>query len=177
MGSFFHRFKTLNYFDLTWSYHTSYLCIIIPSGRPFTSLEKTMWPLQNEVWYTILIIVALKIVIQIPIKRLPQNRYLDPIATLDFVRMYLGLSITHYPTKILSKMFVVGMFFYGIILRNCYQSSLFHFMTRAANVSDIHSVNELVEENFSFYLIESLLFVLESLPEIKSRFANFNSVV
>lgn len=154
---------------MTLSYHTSYLCIIIPSGRPFTSLEKTMWPFCSDVWYTILIIVIFKVLIQIPIKTLSLNRYLDQINILDFVRIYLGLSIVQYPMKILSKMFVVGMFFYALILRSCYQSSLFHFMTLTINVSTVHSVNELIKENFRFYLINSLYFVLESLPEIKSR--------
>lgn len=154
---------------MTLSYHTSYLCIIIPSGRPFTSLEKTMWPFCSDVWYTILIIVIFKVLIQIPIKTLSLNRYLDQINILDFIRIYLGLSIVQYPMKILSKMFVVGMFFYALILRSCYQSSLFHFMTLTINVSTVHSVNELIKENFRFYLINSLYFVLESLPEIKSR--------
>lgn len=153
---------------MTWSYHTSYLCIVIPSGRPFTSLEKTMWPFRNEVWYTILIIVVFKVIIQIPIKRFGSS-YLDQIDSLDFVRIYLGLSITQYPTKILSKMFVVGMFFYALILRSCYQSSLSQFMTLMVNVSTVHSVNELIKEDFRFNLIEPLFFVLEDLPEIKSR--------
>lgn len=169
MGSFFHRFKTTNYFDLTWSYHTSYLCIIIPSGRPFTSLEKTMWPFRNEVWYTVLLIVIFKIIIQIPIRLWHLNRHLDQIEFFNFVRIYLGLSITKYPTKILSKIFVIGMFFYALILRSCYQSSLFHLMTLMVNVSTVNSVNELIAENFKFYLIEPLFFVLESLPEIQSR--------
>lgn len=169
MGSFFHRFKNSEFSDMTWSYHTSYLCIVIPSGRPFTSLEKTMWPFRNEVWYTIFIIVVSKLMIQIPIKTLLLNRYLDQIDFLDYVRIYFGLSITQYPTKILSKMFVVGMFFYALILRSCYQSSLSQFMTLMVNVSTVHSVNELIKEDFRFYLLESLFFVLEDLPEIKSR--------
>lgn len=170
MGSFFYRFlENTELFDLTWSYHTSHLCIVIPCGRPFTSLEKTMWPFQPEVWYTILFIVALKVLIQIFIKTLPQNRYLETIDILDLLRIYFGLSIAHYPVKMLSKILVIGMFFYALILRNCYQSSLFHFMTLKVNVSTVHSVNELVEENFTFYLIEQLYFVLESIPQIKSR--------
>lgn len=169
IGSFFHRIKNTDVFDLTWSYHTSYLCVVIPSGRPFTSLEKTMWPFRNEVWYTVLVVMIFKVTIQIPIRTFSLDHYLNRIDIFDFVRIYLGLSITQYPTKILSKVFVVGMFFYALILRSCYQSSLFHFMTLMINVSTVHSVHELIEENFSFYLIEPLYFVLESLPEIKSR--------
>lgn len=157
-------------FDLSLSYHNSYLCIVIPSGRPFTSLEKTMWPFRRSVWYAVLITVLFKmVIIQIPIKLLSLNRHLDCIDFLDYVRIYLGLSITQCPTKILSKIFVVGMFFYALILRSCYQSSLFHYMTLMVNVSAIRSVNELIEENFHFHLIESLVFVLESLPQLKSR--------
>ncbi|XP_037028219.1 uncharacterized protein LOC119068649 [Bradysia coprophila] len=170
LGSFFHRYKTFEMFDLTLSYHNSYLCIVIPSGRPFTSLEKTMWPFRKSVWYAILIILVFKVVIiQGPIKILSLNRHLDCIDFLDYVRIYLGLNITQYPTKFLSKIFVVGMFFYALILRSCYQSSLFQFMTLMINVSAIRSVNELIEENFRFHLIEPLMFVLETLPELKSR--------
>lgn len=169
LGSYFYRFKTTDFFDLTLSYYTSYLCVIIPSGRPFTALEKTLWPFRTEVWWTALSIVVLKVLIQIPIVTLPLNRYLDRIDLLDFVRIYLGYSIIQYPMKILSKMFVVGMFFYALILRSCYQSSLFYLMTVTVNASTVHSVNELIEENFNFYLIESLHFVLESVPEVKSR--------
>lgn len=169
MGSFFYRwFESSELFDLTWSYHTSYLCIIIPSRGPITSLEKTMWPFKVEVWYTVLLIVVLKVLIQIPIKLLPQNRYLETIDIFDLVRIYFGLSIAHYPVKMLSKMLVIGMFFYAFILRNCYQSSLFHFMT-CNFMNTVHSVNELIEENFTFYLIDQLFFVLESVPQIKSR--------
>lgn len=127
-----------------------------------------MWPFRKEVWYTVLIIVVFKVLIQIPIVTVPLNRYLDHIDLLDFVRIYLGFGIIQYPMKILSKMFVIGMFFYALILRSCYQSSLIHFMTLTVNVST-YTVNELIEENFSFYLIEALNFVLESVPEIKSR--------
>lgn len=169
MGSFFLRFKDADLFDMTYSYYTSYLGIIIPSGRPITSLEKTMWPFQTDVWYTVLLIVILKLLIQVPIKIMPQNRYLDNIDILDFVRIYFGLSIMQYPVKFLSKMLVVGMFFYALILRSCYQSSLFHFMTLMVNVSTVQSVNELIQEDFYFYLIEPLFFVLESVPQIKSR--------
>lgn len=170
MGSFFYRFfENTELFDLTWSYHTSYLCIVIPSGRPFTSLEKTLWPFRPQVWYIVLFIVVLKVLIQIPIKILPQSRYLETIDVLDLIRIYFGLSIAHYPVKMLSKIMVIVMFFYALILRHCYQSSLFHFMTLQINVSNVHSVNELIEENFNFYSIEQLFFVLESLPQIKSR--------
>lgn len=169
LGSFFHRFRSSAHFDLTLSYHTSYLCIVIPSGRPFTALEKTMWPFRKEVWYTVLLIVLFKVLIQIPIVTLSLNRYLDHIDILDFVRIYLGYGIIQYPMKLLSKVFVIGMFFYALILRSCYQSSLFRFMTLTVNVSAVHSVHELIEENFNFYLIQSLFFVLESLPEIRSR--------
>lgn len=170
LGSFFHRYTTSEMFDLTLSYHTSYLCIVIPSGRPFTALEKTMWPFQRGVWYAVLIIVVFKILaIQIPIRILSLDRHLDCVNFLDHVRIYLGLNITQCPTKMLSRIFVVAMFFYALILRSCYQSSLFYLMTLMVNVSAIRSVNELIEENFRFHLIESLVFVLESLPDIKSR--------
>ncbi|KAJ6640338.1 hypothetical protein Bhyg_13088, partial [Pseudolycoriella hygida] len=168
-GSFFYRHLDGDYFDFTRSYYTSYMCVLIPSGRPITSLEKTLWPFRKEVWYTVLFIVACKILIQIPIKTLSLNRHLDYINVLDFVRIYLGFSIIHCPVKLLSKFFVIGMFFYALTLRSSYQSSLFHFMTLKLNVSAVLRVSELIEEDFTFQLVEPLRFVLDSVPHIKSR--------
>lgn len=158
-----------NQFDLTWSYHTSYLCVIVPSGRPVTSLEKTMWPFKKGVWYTVLFIVVFQIIFQIPIKQWGCGRYLDCIENFDFVRIYLGHAIFPYPTKIGTKVLVTGMFFYAMILRSCYQSSLFHLMALNINVSTINSPDDLIQENFKFYIINELFFVLETLPQIRSR--------
>lgn len=169
IGLFHQTYQYNELFDLSASYYSTYFCFVVPPGRPYTSIEKLLRPFRLDVWYYLLALVIAMSTIKILSLKSYRHRFIEPVSIQDFVRIVMGIDLVRLPKSSLSKLFLMILIFGTLIIRTIYQSSLFTFLISPKSFPPLSSIPQMVEEGFTFYFMQSMLFLVDFIPNIRDR--------
>lgn len=157
-------------------YYTSNLIWTIPPGRENTSLEKLLKPFQTPVWIVFLITLALSFavvgVLQMKFSKNVQNfvfgkNVSDPM--LNILNIIFGGSLPSLPTRNFARTVLAIFMLYSFIVQNSYKGSLFQFMRDTIREREVRTADEMIEQNFKFYMMGSSKALLINLPLVLDR--------
>lgn len=156
-------------FKISQTYLQAKAIFIIPPGRPYSSIEKLFWPFDGTVWYTLIGMISTFGCVVILYHWLGvAERH---ISMFQVTRIVLGLDLGRFPVSMsaMSKGLAILVMLIFLILRNVYQGSLYMFLSNRKNVTLAQSIDEMIEDGFSFYVPRSCDFFFDNVNQIQSR--------
>lgn len=174
------------YMTASYVYYTSNLVWVIPPGNIITSLEKLLKPFQIPLWNCFLaVLVLVFLIIGILQFRCSRNVQIFVFGrktyhpNLNFFNILLGGSLPTLPTRNFARAVLAIFMFYCFIIQNSYKGSLFQFMQKTMRQAEYKSTDELLQNNFKFYMLRSSRGLLSGMTKIIdnaifSQPANFN---
>jgi len=138
-------------------YFINYI-FLIPPGVIYSDAEKLFMPLKLEVWIaTVATIVIAVLVIQI-INRLSQQLqnfvYGRNVTTptLNIMTAFVGGSQSTLPRNNFARFLLILFIFFSLIIRTCFQSKYFEYLQGDFIKSEITSIEELVQRNYTIFI-------------------------
>lgn len=135
------------------------LVMIIPPASAFSSLEKFSRIFGKIVWLAILIVfIALMFLLAITHRKFTLRRSAGELL-LNMVQAFLGGSL---PARVLPKrnfgrLMLSTFMFYSLVLRTAYVGILFQYLRTEIKHKEIANVDEMIENDFTFYAFESMM--------------------
>lgn len=152
------------------------LAMIIPPGAPFSPMEKLLKTFDEIVWMSILFlfIFAILIVKLVPkkIKYFLIGRKNDHVI-LNMILVFLGgtLATIKLPNQNFTRCLMLVFSFYALTLRTAYVGILFQFLRSEIKHKELTLVDEMIENDFTFYAFESMFLRLSDF-KFFNRFAS-----
>ncbi|KAG5674082.1 hypothetical protein PVAND_004069 [Polypedilum vanderplanki] len=165
----------LKFIDATDSYITSTIIFVIPPGAELTSFQKYFQPLDAYTWMFLLIIIALAFITIKTVKGLSieiqeflfgknvQDPYLNVLVAV------VGLSQPVLPRKNFARFMLMMFLLFCLVMRSLYQGSLYRFLQTNMRNKEVQSIDEMIERDYKFYLVPSILDLFEGQPRIYER--------
>jgi len=154
-------------------YYVNYI-FLIPLGELYSDAAKLFMPLELEVWIAVIITILIALLIVQIVNRMSQQvqdfvfgrNVTTP--TLNIMIAFVGGGQTTLPRRNFARFLLILFIIFSLIIRTCHQSKLFTYLQGDFIKHEIHSINELVERNYSIYVTPGV----EGLEHMK-KFRNF----
>jgi Ligand-gated ion channel len=166
-----------NYMAATFSYYSSPLIIVVPFGKPLTSLERLMKPFRRFLWILVLVVTVSAITFITFIKwkcnKAIQDFVLGTNNTspyMNILAVFLGGSLAKLPGRNFARFLLAIFLLYCLVLRNSYTGALFTFI-KSDNIHKptLSSIDEMVDQNFTFYMIPASAQLTKEIPKVYNR--------
>lgn len=165
-------------FTSSFPYAYASVVFIIPHGPPYTPLEKLALPFEKTVWCFVGICTGMAFTIISYLSGWCSKKCRNFVfglnnrtPFLNYINVMLGGSITSEPVhnfaRTIFSIWLVG----SLVLRSSYQGALFRFIQSQRSAIEIHSLEQLVEYNFSIYSSKQMIRLLEiGSPHLSKKF-------
>lgn len=172
----------------SYVYITTNLVWIVPPGKPQSALEKLTNPLHIIVWImssaTFLIGFAVIAVIKMQPLIIQKFVFGNSIQSpgMNFINVVLGNSLFKVPMRNFARFLLLLAMIYFFIIRTCYSSGLVKFMQMDTRGQHLMDTAQLIENNFTFYMMEASHAFVSEMPEVTERskmlqVSEFNSML
>lgn len=147
--------------DFSFGYYLETLIFVIPKGEPYSAFSKLLRPFDSFIWIALLLVILICIVIIAILSLQPRKIrsfvYGENVANpfLNVLIAMYGGSQTKLPTYNFARSLLIMFLLFCLVLRSLYQGALFQFLQANDNQPEVHSIAEMAEHNFKFYLIPS----------------------
>lgn len=184
IGNYLLRASRLKVMDSSNVYFSFPVVFAIPLGSPYRPFEKLFRPFQLEVWFILLLFLAVGVLVILVIRwkfkglmsfvygggiRHPLNNML--IALFGGVQPKL-------PKRNFARFLLMMFLLLCLVKRNVYQGSLFFILQSDGRQKEVQSIQEMHEKGFDFYMYESYSDIIESQPKIFNKFEfHFNEFI
>ncbi|CAO1310415.1 unnamed protein product [Diamesa serratosioi] len=159
----------------SYVYYTSNLVFIVPPGRLYTSFEKLFYPFKLKIWslVTIIMLTGFLVIVLLKFRSIKTQNFVfgrgNQSPCLNIINVFFGGSLHLLPTRNFAR-FLLGLFMiYCLIIRSSYQGALFKFMQTDSRAQPASSIDEMLERDFLFYMLESVMLNVNELHEIHDK--------
>lgn len=165
----------LRFFESSTSYSSDSINFIIPPGKVLTPFDKLIFPFQISVWILIILCFLIALLVITVTKRQPKavrnfvfgdgvkNHYLNLLGS------FLGGTQTALPRRNFARFLLMSFLLYSLVIRTLYQGSYYKFSQSNKHYKRVESVEEMVEQGFTFYVYQGLEDVFKQADAIKNR--------
>lgn len=161
MGMYSLRELRTKFMSFTIPYGSNSMAIIIPPGFRKSTYELLLRPFENIVWYCFLGTCAFGIFVIIFVKFQSDhiknfifgNKVKHPLFNMIII-LFEG-EIVHLPKRNFSRFLLTSFILFCLIQRSLYQGSLFQFLQSQNRKKEISSIQEMVDNDFIFYMSEA----------------------
>lgn len=149
--------KEKNFF-ITQPYIFTSQHLLIPPGENFTPYEKLFLPFDFFVWSLITLVFFMTFVtiglVNLTNEKVQRTVFGTNVKTpsLNIAIIFFGLSMNVLPRKNFSRVILMIFILYSLIIRTAWQGKMFEFMQKNITKSEVHSIEEMLEKNYTFYL-------------------------
>lgn len=139
------------------------LVLIIPPGSQFSPLEKLYKTFETKVWVAIMMVFIIAIFLLKATERFMKFKSITKKGSndlvLNLINTFFGGSILtrNLPSQHFSRFSLTIFTLYALIIRTAYVAVLFNFLRFEVKHKEVSNVDEIIENDFSFYVYESLL--------------------
>lgn len=159
----------------SYVYYTSNLVWTRPPGRLFTSFEKLFKPFRSILWSCILALFVLSF-LAIRYTRSKSEKFQTFILGIDntspclnISNIFFGGSLHRLPSQNFPRTLLGIFFIYCLVIRSSYQGALFNFMRSTSREKGANSIQEMAQEDFTFYVVDSSAEFVTGSPEVMQR--------
>ena len=89
--------------------------------------------------------------------------------TLNIVSTFFGIPQFKLPASHIPRFILIIFVFFCLVIRTCYQSKLFEFLTSTPRRSPPQTIQELKDNDFKIYFIEHLYEVYDLIEDERSQ--------
>lgn len=167
--------KRLKFLDATAAYNTEQLIFLVPQGKLLTGFEKLFYPFSNPVWVFILASISIGIITITIIRSRPDN-VRDFVFGTNVKTPYLNLFIgcmggtqSLLPKRNFARFLLMMLLIQALVIRTLYQGSFYKLMQSSKRHKEVETINEMVEEDFMFYVTPGITDMMQDLDLFKNR--------
>jgi Ligated ion channel L-glutamate- and glycine-binding site len=165
----------IQFVDFTTAYSSQTIAFVIPPGSPLTPFEKYMCPLDTWTWLLLTLVIVIAFIVIYVVKRLSQhaqnfifgNKVNDPY--LNVLVAVFGMSQHVLPHRNFPRFLLTIFLLFCLVMRTVYQGSLYRFLQMEMNHKEVQSIDEMIERDFKFYIVPSIIDLVEGHPRIYER--------
>ncbi|CAO1346132.1 unnamed protein product [Diamesa hyperborea] len=164
------------YLDPTNPYYSSSLIMIIPPGKPFTSLENLMKPFKMLMWLTVICISLIAFTVIVILKWKFNETFTNFVLGsnnkhpfLNVLSVLLGVSLYRTPNRNFARTLLCMFMLFCLVIRSSYQGALFEILKADNRGYSVDTLDEMIAEDFDFYLSASLSPLISEIPKIYDR--------
>lgn len=166
-------------YSMSFAHFYGSLLYAIPSGIPYTSLEKLFFPFNTSVWMYIGVLFVVAIAIMLIFKMLPENSRdfvfgkSNDTPFFNMMNIFLGGSVTlnKMPVRNFARTIFLIWLLFSLVVRNAYQGKLFDNLRSNQRKAPLFLLKDLYESNLRIYLYESFYQnLVDFLPATEHRF-------
>jgi ABC-type amino acid transport substrate-binding protein len=177
IGKFAITERRMKFMSATFSYYSSPLIVMVPRGKDVTPIERLMKPFQDAVWIWVVLVFAVAFLVIGFLKIKCDEAQRDFVfgkrnrePTLNLFTSFIGGSLAKLPTRNFARTLLCMFLLYSLIVRNSYTGALFNFI-KTSNVRrpPLNSIDAMVEENFTFYMIKSAQELTKEVKRVYDR--------
>uniref|UniRef100_A0A182PTG0 Ionotropic glutamate receptor L-glutamate and glycine-binding domain-containing protein n=1 Tax=Anopheles epiroticus TaxID=199890 RepID=A0A182PTG0_9DIPT len=159
------------------SYYTVRMVLAVPAGRAYTPFEKLFRPFSRPTWVlvTLYLVVGVVVIGVIRLSRLPPYVrhfvYGRSVSTplLNLLNVLFGGALLRLPTRNFARTLLLLWLYYCLVVRTCYQGSLYEYLQERKNFSPLQTVDAMVAHDYRFYSLHGASHYLEQLTAILPR--------
>ena len=159
ISRFMHHEMFLEHFDLTTTFFDIKFGIFVTPSEFYTNFEKLLLPFDATTWI-LLLSTFLTIPIVIFITRfMSQNARIfvfgRNISTpgLNVIRIFFGIGQIRLPRESILRFILIFFVLFCLIIRTCYQSKMFDFITSDMRKPAPETLDEVIEQGFTIVLV------------------------
>lgn len=150
-------------YSMTFAHYYGTLMFAIPPGRPYTSLEKLLFPFKMGVWaciFALFLIAAVVIVILKLSTKRKRDFFVGNSNNMPFFNMVShcfggAITFTTMPVRNFARTLLMIWLLSTIVLRNAYQGKLYDNLRGNQRMPPYYMIDDLFESNLKLYLYES----------------------
>lgn len=143
--------------------------IAIPNGEDLNSYEKIIRPFDSDTWtwvvVTFVIAFATIFCVNFASNKIRNFIFGRNVSTpgLNVLRIFFGISQLRCPGRNFARFLVMLFIMFCIVIRTAYQAKMFQFLQMNLVKPTFDTVDELIENNFTFFMrVDFALFHNES---------------
>lgn len=164
------------FFDVSTSYISDQIIMVVPSGRDLTTFEKLSYPFTVTVWILILVcfFVGFSVILIIRIQfKMLQNFVFGSNVHHPFLNMFIafigGVQNT-LPRRNFARFLLMAFLMYSLVIRTLYQAAFYHLLQSNIQQKSVQSIDDMVSNDFEFYTIPWVAEIFSELETLRSRF-------
>lgn len=163
------------YFDNSYPIHVTPIVFIIPPGRLLSPLEKLFQPFSYFVWIALFIVntIGMVIILLINYKYKTYKAFVFGVKVqnplINMLIATLGSQQIHLPKRNFARFLLMMYLLFCLILRNTYQGAIFKFLQSDGRHKEIQTIDEMLKQEFTFYMYESSFDLIQNNSEIMKR--------
>jgi hypothetical protein len=126
----------------------------------YTNFEKLLLPFDDTTWILLMSIFISTTIFIFIMKLMPETFrtlfYGDGIHTpgLNATQIFFGIGLTKLPTRSTSRFILIIFVMFCLILRSCYQSKMFDFITSDMRKPLPRTIEEVIEHGYTIVLLD-----------------------
>lgn len=142
----------------------------LPVGKPFTAFQKLFLPFKYKIWFIVTMMFVIGFIVIAILNHRQQairNFVLgsrNRVPYLNMISIFLTGECRMLPKRNFARVLVIIWMLACLVLRNSYQGALFQFLQKAKLSSPPNTIDELIEANYTLYLISSSYYIVEHMP-------------
>lgn len=164
-------------YDITFPYFHGSLIFAIPSGKPYTSLEKLFFPFYKSVWFNLILLFTSATMIITWMKFLTKKKREFLIGKqnsspfFNMIVVCFGGVMNPIPTRNFARTALLNWIVFAMIVRNAYQGTLFGFLNGEQRHRPLYTLTDIFEKsNVDIYLWTARFQeIYDAVPLIRKR--------
>ena len=147
--------------------------LLVTPGEPYNIYEKLLLPFDEATWIclmiTFLIAFFTVFVINLFSEKVRELFYGKGVRTptLNIMSTFYGISLNVVPQRNFPRILLMVFISFCLIIRTCYQSKLFEFMTTLMRRPPPQSLDDLFMRNYTIYTYENYEYYKQMIDEDK----------
>ena len=176
IGKFYMSPIRNQFFEPSAVYYSSPLVIIIPPGKRLSPLEILMKPFTKLIWLIMIVILLISVSV-IAILKWKFNEAITNFVLgtnnnhpfFNVLSVLAGVPLPRTPNRNFARTLLCMFTLFSLVVRSVYEGALFQFLKTEQRGKMMETVDELVSEDFHFYLTASISSQITDIPKIYDR--------
>lgn len=169
------KVNRLQFIDYSTPYITQQIAFIIPPGSELTSFEKFIRPLDIYTWILLVLFIGIAVLVIYVVGK-SSTTFQDFIFGIGIRKPYMNIlhaifggSQPQLPQRNFARSLLMMFLLFCLVMRTLYTGSLYRFLQSKVHHKEAQSINEMVEKDFKFYTVSSILDLLQGQSRIFQR--------
>lgn len=128
-----------------------------PPGEEYDGYEKLVLPFDGSTWFWTAFTFALAFAtvaiakVSKPLENFVKESFAST-PSLNIVGAFFGISQIKIPSKSFARYVFINLIIFSLIIRTAYQGVMFEFLQKEMRKPTVTSIDEMIEQNFTFYM-------------------------
>jgi hypothetical protein len=156
-------------------YFTTSLVLVVPPGGTHSPFQKLFLPFKYIIWSCIITIFGITLVVTVLCKCQPRavRSFLvgpnNQTPLLNTLNVFFGGSLPRLPRRNFARTMLGIWLLYCFIIRSTYQATSFQFMQKSIRKPIMNTIDEMIKEDFHFYVSIAAKSYFEHMPQAAER--------